>query len=859
MLKSGARIGPYEILSQVGAGGMGEVWRARDGRLGRDVAIKVLPAAFASDPDRLKLFEREARATAALNHPYILAIFDVGTHDGQPYLVEELLAGQSLRERLMAGPLSASKSVELAAQLAAGLAAAHGRGIVHRDVKPENVFLTSGGVVKILDFGVAKLARPDSGPVSATKVATATVETQPGTVLGTVGYAAPEQLRGQPVDHRTDVFAFGCVLYEMLSGKRAFHGETQADTISAILSRDPPPLATTGREISPELQGIVTRCLEKSPEDRFQSTKDLAFDLTQLTRRSAVGLGSIAPAAEEAGQVRRRRTLAAALACGAALALGGAFLWGRRTAALPEVKATRLTFRRGLVTAARFAQDGKTVVYSASWDGAPTELFSLHLGAKESTPLGYTKADLLAVSPSGELALLRNPASPVDWAAARFMGYKFTLATAPISGGTPKDLEEGVHKADYAPDGRMAIARSGGGVEYPVGSAPRKFRVVAPFGFGGFRISRDGRSVAFTSETDLSLLGADGQARKLVDLEGSEAAGLAWSPRGDEVWYAAPNELRAVTLAGRRRVVYTHLTDLTLHDVAADGRVLATAMERRSRCFFRGEGEAADRELSWLEWTMTNDFSADGRLVAFHESERTGSKRIVYLRETNGAPPMKLGDGSWPRISPDSRYVVAVTDSKEIVVYPVGAGTVRKVHVGDVDVFMAGLLPDGKSLLFSGYEREKAGKPRGKLRIWLSDLDGSKPRPVSPEGMRGTVPSFTPDGRYAVVRALDRPALYPLAGGEPRPIPGLEDKEVVAGFSADGASFFAFRQFDRPIRVFRIDMRTGRRELVREVLPADRSGTNILSEVVRMSADGRSYVYGFSQVLSDLFLVEGLR
>ena len=532
---------------------------------------------------------------------------------------------------------------------------------------------------------------------------------------------------------------------------------------------------------------------------------------------------------------------------------------GRRMAERPAVQATRLTFRRGLVTAARFAHDGKTVVYSASWDGAPTELFSLGLGSPESTPLGYTKADLLAVSPLGELALLRNPLSPLDSFDTVLEGQKVTLATAPLSGGTPKDLDDAVYAADYSPDGKaMAVARRGetSGIEYPLGSVPKKADVIT------LRISRDGRSVAFFTGDAVKWLSADGEIRDLASIEEGWSTGLAWSPRGNEVWYPAHNELRAVTLGGRQRVVYKNTTELELHDVAPDGRVLVAAVERTSRAFCRRAGDMADRELAWLDWPIVNDLSADGKWIAFFESELgVGFKPVVYLRETNGALPMKLGEGLWPRLSADGRFVVAVRyDTREIVVYAVGAGPARRIPFGEIDVFSAGLLPDGVSLLLVGTEREKRGKgaPRSAQRMWLTDLTGAKPRPLTPEGVSLQMPVFTPDGLYLVARLRGKPTLYPLAGGEPRSIPGLEANDRIGGFSADSQSAFVFRRFERPVPVFRLDLRTGRHELVQEIMPADRSGTN-MGVSVRISADGRSYCYEYHQYLSELYLIEGLR
>src|SRR5271167_3021770 len=279
-LTSGTKLGPYEIVSPLGAGGMGEVYRARDSRLRREVAIKVLPQALSVDADRMRRFEQEALATAALNHPNILAVFDIGTSEGSPYVVSEMLEGETLRERLRSGAIAVRKTLDYALQIAHGLAAAHEKGIIHRDLKPENLFLTKDGRVKILDFGLAKLTQPESS--AHTSLPTATHGTEAGVVLGTAGYMSPEQVRGIAVDARSDIFSFGAILYEMLSGKRAFHGETAADTMSAILREEPPELNETNRNVSPALERMVQHCLEKNPAQRFHSAGDMAFDLEAM-------------------------------------------------------------------------------------------------------------------------------------------------------------------------------------------------------------------------------------------------------------------------------------------------------------------------------------------------------------------------------------------------------------------------------------------------------------------------------------------------------------------------------------------------------------------------------------------------
>ncbi|MBK9090078.1 MAG: protein kinase [Holophagales bacterium] len=869
-LSSGTHLGPYEILAPLGAGGMGEVWRARDTRLGREVAIKVLPDRTADDPKALARFQSEAKAIAALSHPNILALHDVGEANGIRFAVTELLQGETLRALVARGPVPTSRAVEIAHEIAEGLAAAHEKGIVHRDLKPENVFLTKGGHAKILDFGLAHHETTFRDP-NDTHSPTVSALTDAGAVLGTVGYMAPEQVRGLPCDHHVDVFAFGCVLHEMLSGRRPFVGKTPADALAAILSADPPPLGAPGREIPPALQGIVGRCLEKAPGDRFQSTRDLAFHLGQLARLSGVGSGATAPIPGMPKPVRRRVLVAAAVLAALVLVGLGSAILGRRSVESPTVRATRLTFRRGYVTGARFAPGGQTVVYSASWGGAPSELYSLRLGSPEATPLGYTKAELLSVSSTGELALLRLSLSPLDWWRTFQRGGSVTLARAPLSGGTPKDLDERVSTADFSPDGgTMAVGRFGEtpGVEYPLGSAVKKAAVAGGGGAAGLRISRDGRRVAFFTGADLRLLEADGTIRKLAG-KTTWVTGLGWSPRDDELWYSDGNELRAVTPAGRQRVVYTHLGNLELHDVDVYGRVLAAAHEVTSRVFFRSVGDTADHELPWLAWTVASDLSPDGRLMAFTEDSPPGTSvsegSVVYLRETSGAPPMKLGEGFWPRISTDGQLVAAVgLDGKEVVIYPVGAGPVTRVPLAGFIVHFTGLLPDGRTVWFIGQERPQTPAPQqGKgpgLRLWLTDLAGASPRAVTPEGVNLWTGRFTPDGTHVAGSKGKTELLFPLAGGEPVPLNGIEPGERIVGFEPDSRAAFVCDGLKLPVAVFRVDLRTGKRELIREITPADRSGIGVVANVsVRMSADGKSYLYGFHQMLSDLYLIEGLR
>jgi eukaryotic-like serine/threonine-protein kinase len=466
-INPGTKLGPYQIQSLLGAGGMGEVYRAHDSRLDRTVAIKVLPALYSEDRDRLQRFSQEARAAAALNHPNILSIFDIGDKDGAPYVVSELLEGETLRDCLKRGPLPIRKAADYALQSARGLAAAHEKGIVHRDLKPENLFITHDGRLKILDFGLAKLTRPETARESG-DAPTIQAATEPGVVMGTVGYMSPEQVRGKPADARSDIFSLGAILYEMVSGKRAFHGETSADTMTAILKEETPELSETNRNVPPALERIVRHCLEKNPAQRFHSASDLAFDLESLTEVSAVKSGSqqVPAAAEKTSTKKFAWAGAAALITIALLAIG--WWWGHRGASGPPPEYKQITFRTGSIGNARFTPDG-SIVYDASWEGGDRELYMARTDDVGSRELGIKNAELLAISKNGELAIRLNTKYLGGY--ARFG----TLARVSLSGGTPREVLDNVQDADWSPNSEtMAVVRfmpetSHWRLEYPAG------------------------------------------------------------------------------------------------------------------------------------------------------------------------------------------------------------------------------------------------------------------------------------------------------------------------------------------------------------------------------------------------------
>ena len=860
MIDPGTRFGPYEILSPLGAGGMGEVYRARDDRLKREVAIKVLPASFSKDPERLRRFEQEAQAAGGLNHPGITAVYDFGMHEGAPYIVTELLEGETLRGRLAAAALPPRKALDYAAQLAKGLAAAHEKGIVHRDLKPENVFVTRDGRVKILDFGLAKLKESEVPEVGQTHLPTAAAGTEPGVVLGTMGYMSPEQVRGRPADRRSDIFSFGAILYEMLSGQRAFRADTAADTITAILTKEPPDLSQTNREVPPGLERIPRHCLEKNPEERFESARDLAFDLDAMTgiSGSAPSVPAGAPAA------RLKRSLALPLAALVAVAgMAAAYFAGRKAGHVKPPSFRQLTFRRGQIASARFAPDGQTILYSAAWDGRPLEIFVGRLDSTESRPFGLASAEVLSVSPSGEMAvsLGRRQAFPFTWTG--------TLARIGMTGGgSPKEILEDVLSADWASDGqRLAVVRDVGGkarLEFPAG---RVLYETAGW-ISHIRVSPRGDEVAFV---DHPLRGDDGGSIAVVDRSGKKrtiteafasAMGLTWLPRGDEVWFtAAPvgfnRGLYAATRGGRVRLLAQATGGLTVEDISGGGRALIVQDKARQGISALLPGAEKERDFSWLDWSLVRDISPDGRTLLFDESgEGGGAGYSVHVRLSDGSPAVRLGEGSAWSLSPDGRTALAIAGEvpkQRFVLYPIGAGEPRSIPLEGLRAQGGAWLRDGRRIVFSANEPDRG------VRLWIQGIEEAKPRAVSPEGYRLFANNVSPDGKFVVAQGPDRRIyLYPLDGGEPTPVAGLGADEIPAGWSDGGRSLLVRSRGGVPSRIFLLDLRTGRKELWKELVPQDAAGISAVGPVW-VTPDRRWYSYSYTRSLADLYVVEGLK
>jgi hypothetical protein len=839
----GTYIGPYEVVRLIGAGGMGEVYRAHDHRLNRAVAIKVVPAHFATDRERQQRFEHEARAAAAVSDPNIVAIYDVGTYEGQPYLVSELLEGRDLRAILNEGPVPLRKAVDMAQQVSRGIAAAHRRGVVHRDLKPENLFATRDGHIKILDFGLAKLVE---GLGTSRDGSTTAV----GVVLGTVGYMSPEQARGQAADHRSDIFSFGSVVYELLTGGRAFRGDSSVEVLSAIIKEEPPDLLGVVPTLPPALIRIVERCLQKNPDERFQSAADLRFAL-----EDSLGTGSFTPLAVRT--TARWRWAAAAMAV-AAVAAAVVVMASLRSSSQPAFE--QLTFRRGTIHTARFASDGTTIVYAAAWEGKPYELFTTRPDSREARQLNMTNTGLFAVSRNDDMALALG--------ARGFGRVDGTLARAPLAGGVPRELSDDVLAADWSPDGsELAIVKSGTGadwLEYPVG---KKIYDPAPGHITHIRIDPSGNAIAaivhpVSGDTagDVVVVDRNGSARTLSSGWNS-VLGIGWSPDGNEVWFTATRTgsaqaLHAVSLDGRERLLLSAPATLTLHDVAPDGRALISRDSWGAGVIAATVDTARERDLSWLDGTTAWDISDDGKALVLEEAwEGGGTARSIFLRPTDGAAAVQLGDGVPLALSHDRQWVISTpVASDRLILLPTGTGQSRTLPPGNVVSYFpaARWLPGDRAVLFSG---SPAG---GGQRVYLQSIDSGDPRPVTAAGEYGRLAIF-PDGRRFVTRGTERRLrVFSLADGSSTAIAGAQPRDLPIVVSQDGTWLYVQAENDAAAQIARVHLRSGVREAVRTLVPADPAGITTILRVV-MTPDAKASAYTYVRALSSLYLVEGLR
>ncbi len=846
---AGKQIGPYQITGIVGKGGMGRVFKARDTQLNRSVAMKVLPAGHFSNPERKKRFLDEAKSASALNHPNIITIHGILEQDGTDFIVMEYVSGKTLDRFIGHRGLTLKQAVKYAVEIADGLAAAHAAGIVHRDIKPSNIMVSEQHRVKILDFGLAKQTEQAETSQDASIAAEAPL-TNPGLVFGTAAYMSPEQAEGKRVDARSDIFSFGALLYEMVTGRRAFQGQSTVSIMAAVLNQQPPTPRALVATLPAELERVILRCLKKEPERRIQHMDDVKLSLEDVLQEID------SPSAPAPAQKRTSRAWLTAAICVAAVAVAfGAWL-GRRTFQKKQITFQRLTFQRGDILGARFASAG-TFVYAAEWNGAPSTLFSAQLGNREARNLGLPSGNIMSVSRNGNLAILIGAGNALT---------QGVLAEVPLGGGVPHQLLENVSAADWDRTGEsIAVVRTVEGhyhIEYPIGTVLYNTQSTRAPSY--LRISPKNGLLAFFEYTDagdysIEVIGS-GHPNQVLSTGWRRIGGLDWAPNGRELWFAgartgADPGVYAVDLSSRERMLLQTGGIPILHDVAADGRLLLSSADSRlgMRCLTPESG--GERELSWLDASSIKGISDDGNTVLFLElSYGKGRSPAIYIRHTDGSPAFKLGYGTQAVLSPDGRWVACLqeeTGTSQLVLLPTGPGEKKTLALGDIRPERFEWFPDSDRILLVG------SAPNQPVRTYVLSLSGKKPTPITPAGVRAS--RVSPDAQAVVVISEDTIYIRSLKTGEQTSLGPIEAGESVISWSADGR--YLFIQHDtsenRSSKIIRMDVHSGKKEVWRELRPPD-PGAYVFGQVC-LTPDAKSYGFSYQRDLETLYLVKGVR
>ncbi len=861
----GTRLGPYEVRSTIGAGGMGEVYRARDTRLGRDVAIKILPQRLSANVQLKERFEREARAISSLNHARICTLHDVGNQDGLDFLVMEYLEGESLAERLRRGPLPLKETLKTGTEVCEALEVAHRHGIIHRDLKPGNIMLTKGGV-KLMDFGLAKVGLSGTSGVDVNAPLLSAAQTfgegdtispltTDGQVLGTIQYMSPEQIEGKQADERSDIFALGAILYEMATGKRPFEGKSQLSVASAILEKNPEPISSLRKELTPpEFERIVNACLAKNPDDRFQSARDVRLQLqwTADLPSQIAQAGRSAPAPSLAIRVAPW-----AIAALLAFALAGLFFLGGRHK--PEPQYTMVTFREGTLEAARFSHDGQTIVYSGVWEGQPQQVYTYRVGRPESRELGIPSASLASVSASDELAVFH------DCELVFVLDCGGTLATVSLGGGSPRDMTGHVAYADWNPDGKQLVlsrvSAEGALLEFPLGHLLYQQKT----GWLGHpRFSTDGKTIAFENHPSP----ADEGTVDVVDVSGNHKVlskgwvsieGLAWSPNGTEVWFASNSRhsgwadtIRAVTPSGKERVILT-LPSVRLHDIASDGRVLLSRENWRGQLRGYFPGDKDEHPYSWMDASNPSGISTDGRIISFVETGELWSiagESQAYFRSTDGSPPVSIGAGT-AVVSPDGKWIATSSRaSHKLVLQPVGLGEPRELPTTGLAEFEhLSWSDDGRFVAYEGKTTQN------EWNAYVQPAAGGPPKLVQP-GARNSYPKISPNGGMVALKK-DRGGinLSRLDESPPTAVHGVMESEYPIRFADEGRSLLVADPSEGKLGLTLVELASGKRTYWKRF--------NIhltgFGESAVVTPDLKYYAYLDSRMASILYVVDNLR